>query len=42
LFVDMFSILGLTIERKQEKLTAFWKEKNDRMINKITVKERNK
>lgn len=42
LFVDMFGMLGLTLERKQEKLTAIYEEKLQRMTNKMTLKEKHK
>ena len=38
LFVDMFGILGLSLERKKQKLMAVYQEKLDRMMNKVTVK----
>jgi len=38
LFVDMFGMLGLTIERKREKLTSVYEEKLNRMLNKVTLK----
>lgn len=34
LFVDMFAMLGLTIERKKEKLMSAYEEKLNRMLNK--------
>lgn len=42
LFVDMFKMLGLTIERKQEKLTSAYEEKMQRMMTKISLKEKSK
>jgi len=38
LFVDMFGMLGLTLERKKEKLMNAYEEKLSRMLNKITLK----
>ena len=40
LFVDMFGLLGLNIERKREKLQGIYDEKVNRMMSKITLKER--
>jgi hypothetical protein len=34
----MFAMLGLTIERKKEKLMHAYEEKLNRMLNKVTVK----
>lgn len=42
LFVDMFRLLGLTIERKKEKLQGIYDEKVNRMLTKVTLKERTK
>lgn len=38
LFVNMFKMLGLTIERKKEKLMHAYEQKLNRMLNKVTVK----
>lgn len=40
LFVDMFKMLGLTIERKKEKLLNAYEEKMNRMMNRVTVKQK--
>jgi len=36
----MFAMLGFTIERKKEKLMAAYEEKLNRMLNKVTVKQK--
>ena len=40
LFVDMFYLLGLSIDRKKEKLTNLYDEKLQRMTQKSTLKEK--
>ncbi len=40
LFVDMFQMLGLTIERKREKLMAIYQMKYERMVNKVSPKQK--
>jgi hypothetical protein len=40
LFVDMFNLLGLSIDRKKEKLTNLYDEKLQRMTQKSTLKEK--
>jgi len=42
LFVDMFSMLNLTIARKKEKLQQQYQEKLDRMTSRLSLKEKNK
>jgi tubulin polyglutamylase TTLL6/13 len=42
LFVDMFGMLGLTLERKKEKLMGHYEEKLSRMLEKKTLKEKSK
>ena len=42
LFCDMFRLLGLTIDRKKEKLQGIYDEKVNRMLTKVTLKERTK
>lgn len=42
LFVDMFGMLGLTLERKKEKLMSVYEDKINRMHSKITLKEKSK
>jgi hypothetical protein len=36
----MFAMLGLTIERKKEKLMSAYEEKLNRMLNKQSVKQK--
>ena len=38
LFVDMFNLLGMSIDRKKEKLMSAYEEKLSRMLNKISLK----
>ena len=40
LFVDMFGILGLSIEKKRSKLTSMYEEKLSRMTTKYTMKQK--
>jgi tubulin polyglutamylase TTLL6/13 len=42
LFEDMFRMLGLSVERKREKLQDRYEEKVNRMTNKLSLKEKNK
>ena len=42
LFVDMFGMLGLTLERKKDKLMSNYEEKLSRMLEKKTLKEKSK
>ena len=42
LFEDMFGMLGLTIERKREKLQDRYEDKVNRMTTKLSLKEKNK
>jgi hypothetical protein len=36
----MFGMLGLSVERKQEMLTAKYEERLHRMLNKVSLKEK--
>lgn len=40
LFVDMFRILGLSIEKKKAKLLSVYEEKLSRMTTKYTLKQK--
>lgn len=40
LFVDMFGILGLTIERKQEKLLSVYQQKLERLTSRVNMKQK--
>ena len=40
LFVDMFGMLGLTLDKKKEKLSAAYQDKLDRMVNRLSLKEK--
>ena len=40
LFVDMFGILGLSVEKKRAKLMAGYEEKLSRMTTKYTMKQK--
>jgi tubulin polyglutamylase TTLL6/13 len=42
LFVDMFKMLGLSIEKKQEKLTSVYEEKLMRMTQKLSLNKKTK
>ena len=42
LFEDMFGMLGLSIERKREKLQDRYEDKVNRMTTKLSLKEKNK
>ena len=42
LFEDMFGLLGLTIDRKREKLQDRYEDKVNRMTTKLSLKEKNK
>jgi len=41
LFIDMFSLLGLTIERKKAKLNSIYEEKVTRIYQRLTSKQKN-
>lgn len=41
LFVDTFRLLGLSVEKKQAKLMRLYEEKKDRMMMKLTLKQKN-
>ena len=41
LFVDMFRLLGLSVEKKKAKLKRLYEEKKDRMLTKLTMKQKN-
>ena len=38
IFVDMFNLLGLSIEKKRAKLVRLFEEKQERMLTKLTLK----
>ena len=38
LFVDMFRLLGLSVDKKKAKLKRLYEEKKDRMLTKLTMK----
>lgn len=40
LFVDMFAMLGLTLAKKKEKMMNAYQEKIDRMLNRVTLKQK--
>lgn len=40
LFVDMFAMLGLSIEKKREKLTQIYEDRLNRMLVKTSLKEK--
>ena len=42
LFEDMFRMLGLSVERKREKLQDRYEDKVNRMTTKLSLKEKNK
>lgn len=42
LFVDMFQMLGLSIERKKAKLQGMQMDKINRLMTKVTLKERSR
>lgn len=42
LFEDMFGLLGLSIDRKREKLQDRYEDKVSRMTTKLSLKEKNK
>jgi FtsZ-binding cell division protein ZapB len=42
LFVDMFTLLNMSIARKKEKLQSIYEDKVSRMTSKQTLKERTK
>jgi len=42
LFVDMFSLLGLSIDRKRKNLLDKYEDKINRMTNKMSLKEKNR
>ena len=41
LFIDTFRLLGLTVEKKKMKLKRLYEEKKDRMLTKLTLKQKN-
>ena len=41
LFVDTFRLLGLTVEKKKAKVKRLYEEKKDRMMTKLTLKQKN-
>ena len=38
LFVDTFTLLGLSVKKKKAKLKRLFEEKKDRMMTKLTLK----
>ena len=40
-FLDMFTLLGLSLEKKKQKLLRLYEEKKDRMLTKLTLKQKN-
>lgn len=38
LFQDTFRLLGLSVEKKKQKLRRLYEEKKDRMLTKLTLK----
>ncbi len=42
LFEDMFGLLGLSIDRKREKLQDRYEDKVNRMTTKLSLKEKNR
>ena len=41
LFVDTFKLLGLSIDKKKAKLKRLYEEKKERMLTKLTLKQKN-
>ena len=41
LFVDTFRLLGLSVEKKKAKVKRLYEEKKDRMLTKLTLKQKN-
>lgn len=41
LFMDTFKLLGLSVEKKKAKLKRLYEEKKDRMMTKLTLKQKN-
>ena len=41
LFVDTFRLLGLSVEKKKAKVKRLYDEKKDRMLTKLTLKQKN-
>ena len=40
LFIDMFKMLGMSIDRKKEKLQSIYEERLNRMLVKTSMKEK--
>ena len=41
LFVDTFKLLNLTVDKKKAKVKRLYEEKKDRMLTKLTLKQKN-
>ena len=41
LFIDSFTLLGLSVDKKKAKLKRLHEERKDRMMTKLTLKQKN-
>ena len=40
LFIDLFTLLNMSVDRKKAKLAAIYEEKKQRMLQKMSLKQR--